>query len=189
MHYEQEVFTTQFPIAKRFIYHLAYYKTLIAAYRAHGLQSEFWATTINAHLLQAAILWCNVFGSDGSSRIHWKHLSKVESNKLQTSFRKGLPQWIGLGWPQWQAYWREMTGFRNQYAAHREQYEYKKKVPNFDTALKVIDYYDNWVRKVISPDILEEPLLTATYERLSTESAPLIEQLFETTKALRKTPA
>jgi hypothetical protein len=187
MHYEREVFMTQFPIAKRFVCHLAYYKMLNAAYKVSPeLQPEFWIPTIDAHILQAAISWCNVFGAEGSSDLHWKHLSKVDSNRLQASFREGLPRWIGLGWPEWETYWKDMTGFRNKYVAHREKREYKKAVPKFDIALKVTYYYDNWVRNVISPDIFDEPPLKVTYERLTTEYPPLIQLLFETTKAFSR---
>lgn len=179
-HYNSDVFLIQFPIAKRFVYHLVFYRELSAAYTAHGLQSEFWTTTIDAHLLQAAILWCNVFGSHGSSAIHWKHLSHQDSDKLQVSFRKGLEKNVGLSRSQWGKYWKEMTYFRNKYAAHRDHYE--KPVPQFDIALNVAYFYDSWVRQVISPHSFAEPTLIATAERLKRDFAPLIERLFKTTE-------
>lgn len=77
-----------------------------------------------------------------------------------------------------------MTDFRNKYAAHREPYT--KPVPNFDIALNVVYYYDEWVRQVISPDVLDGPPLKAVTADLEDEIAPLIRQLFRTTAAVLK---
>ncbi len=157
-----------------------FYRELRAAYAEQGLESEFWAPTIDAHLLQAAILWCIVFGTDGSSSLHWKHLSSQDALKLQADFRQKLIQHLSINWAQWEIYWQDMIDFRNRYAAHRDGYD--KPVPNFDTALEVVYFYDEWVRRVISPDSLEEPPLKATAVRLRNEYVPLIAQLLHVTK-------
>ncbi len=65
MEYDTDVFREQFPIVKTFLYHLTCYRELHRVYQDLDLKSEFWTHTIDAHLLQAAILWCMVFGSNG----------------------------------------------------------------------------------------------------------------------------
>ena len=86
MGYNPDVFIEQFPLVKRFLYHLLYYRTLHEAYIRNQLQSEFWTHTIDAHLLQALINWCMVFGSDGCNPTHWKKLSLTQSHELQEGF-------------------------------------------------------------------------------------------------------
>ena len=181
MDYNPEVFSEQFPIVKSFVYHLIYYRELRAAYSRLQLESEFWTHTINAHLLQATIYWCMVFGPHGCNPTHWKNLSSQESEKLQLSFRKGLFEQINLSMEQWQQYWKKMTGFRNQYVAHREL-SFVESIPYFENALKVAYYYDYWIREVISPDILEEPPLEKSADALRQSVAPLINQLLVHTK-------
>jgi len=181
MDYNSDIFAEQFPIVKRFLYHLIYYRELWAAY--HGLQSgsEFWAHTIDAHLLQAANLWCMVFGSQGCNHTHWKNLSKGDTEELQQSFRQGLFEQTDLTSEQWNQYWHDMKDFRDKYAAHREL-NYDKPIPDFTIALKVAYYYDRWIREVISPDTLEEPPLEQSSEALKRTVAPLITQLLKKTK-------
>lgn len=73
-----------------------------------------------------------------------------------------------------------MINFRNKYAAHREL-EYASPVPNFDTALAVAYYYDNWVREVIFPDTFAEPRLESFALSLQKSAVPLIERLLVAT--------
>jgi len=180
MHYDPKVFKVQFLIAKKFVYHVFYYKGLLAAYQKHGLQDEFWTHTIDAHLLQAAILWCMIFGSEGCNPTHWKYLSKEQTDDLKRSFRDGLLQSTGMSQQQWDLYWQDMTAFRSKFVAHRELV-FDKPVPHFDVALKVVYYYDQWIRNVIAPDVFDEPTLEETSATLKEEIGPLIEQLYETT--------
>jgi hypothetical protein len=180
MHYEPAVFMNQFPIVKRFVYHLIYYRALSKAYKESRLESEFWTLTIDAHLLQAAILWCMVFGSDGSNPTHWKLLSADQSEALQRSFRDGLFQHTALDPQQWKKCWNGMTEFRNKYAVHREL-DFRSLVPNFDTALRVVYYYDQWIRKVISPHTFAEPLLEAFASKLTQSMTLLANRLLNAT--------
>jgi len=178
MHYKQDVFMAQYPIAKRFVYHTLIFRAINKRYKERGIKSEFWTLTIDAHLLQAAIQWCMVFGSDGSNPIHWKNLSAAESGELLDDFRKNLPDETGLSLVQWRLYWDEMLEFRNKYAAHREL-DYRKPVPSFDTAMDIVFYYDRWIRKVISPDTFEEPPLVDTARDLKARFEVLSRQLLE----------
>src|SRR3990172_2987980 len=134
MDYKPDIFVGQFPIVKRFVYHFVYYQELSRAYKESRLASSFWTHTIDAHLLQAAIQWCMVFGAGGSNPTHWKHLSKENVEELQYSFREDLPTHVGITYPGFQQYWKEMRDFRDTYAAHRDL-RYQKAVPHFSIAL------------------------------------------------------
>ena len=139
--------------------------------------------TIDAHLLRATIDWCMVFGSDKSNPTHWKRLSITESKVLYQSFREGLFNATGLDRDTWQKYWESMTDFRNKYVAHREL-EFASPVPNFDTALAVAYYYDNWVRRIISHDTFAEPTLESFAISLQRSVVPLVAKLLEVTGGL-----
>lgn len=177
MNYDPEVFRNQFSIAKRFVYHLIYYRALTEGRKDHCLQNEFWALTIDAHLLRATINWCMVFGSHKSNPTHLKRLSITDSEALYQNFIDGLFNATGLDRNRWQNYWKDMTDFRNKYAAHREL-QFASPVPNFDTALVVAYYYDNWVRRVISPHTFAEPALDSFALSLQLSVAPLMRKLF-----------
>jgi hypothetical protein len=182
MEYKADVFECQFQIVKGFVYHFIYYRALSDAYRTSDLQSEFWKHTIDAHLLQAAICWCMVFGSHGNCNpTHWKKLSICESEELYNSFRQGLLAYAGITLQQWENYWQEMTYFRNNYAAHRAL-NYDRPIPKFSLSLKVAYFYDDWIRKVISPDIFEEPPLKKSARDLRNTIRPLINRFMVYTK-------
>jgi len=176
MNYEPEVFINQFPIVKRFVYHLIYYRALFEGYKEHHLQNEFWTLTIDAHLLRAAINWCMVFGSDKSEPTHWKRLSITDSKALYQSFREGLFEETDLNRHTWRRYWKSVVDFRNKYAVHREL-EFKRPVPTFDTALDVAYYYDTWVRRIISPATFAEPPLKFFAQTLHKSVVPMAEKL------------
>jgi hypothetical protein len=156
MHYDQDVFKNQFPIVKRFVYHVIYYRTISNGYQEHQLQNEFWTLTIDAHLFAATMNWCMVFGSDGCNPTHWKRLSKEQSKGLTQSFRDGLFQELDLDKAAWDKYRNSFKDFRDNFVAHREL-NFSRPVPYFDTALDVACYYDNWVRKIISPKKIISP--------------------------------
>ena len=157
MRYKRAVFQLQYPLAKKFINHLSFYKAVLAAYNKHSIFSEFWTYTIDAHLLQATIHWCMIFGSDKNNITHWKNLSIAGAGKLESNFRNGLLEALGLSFEEWDEYKMEIKKFRDKFAAHRDSV-FVKPVPNFNLALQVVFFYDNWIREIIAPDILEEPL-------------------------------
>lgn len=168
MEYEANIFCEQFPLVKRFLYHLICYREFHQLYQELKLESEFWTHTIDAHLLQATILWCMVFGSHGwTNQTHWKKLSKQNQQELEDNFLNGLLDYTNLTKKEWDSYWEKMNEFRNGYAAHREL-NYSTPVPNFLTAEVVAYFYDDWIREIIEPDIFEEPPLK--------ESAVLIQK-------------
>lgn len=137
MKYDPKIFMSQFSIAKEFIYHLIYYRYLHKAYSECKLESEFWRYTINSHLLQAAIKWCMIFGSRGCNQTHLIRLNPDEAKNLEKSFIDGLKKRLGIDEQQWKLYWKEMTDFRDKYAAHTD-IDYDAPVPNFNSALDIV---------------------------------------------------
>jgi len=161
MKYKPEVFIFQFPIVKTFVVHTIYYQLLSATYARLRLKDEFWTATINAHALQAIIHWCMVFGSHGCNDTHWKRLSLSNTSDLQDDFRKRCLSTLRLTQPQWDGYWKKMTTFRNEYAAHR-RIKSSQPVPDLEAALKIAYFYDHWIREVILPDRMDEQPLEKT---------------------------
>ena len=179
--YSPEIFVEQFPLVKLFLYHITYFREINDSYKTTQSKSVFWTYTINAHLLQATMTWCMVFGAEGCNQTHWKKLSSEECEILQSSFRNRLSESIDLSMEQWNDYWLKVTTFRNKYVAHRElNYDYP--VPNFSNAIKVALFYDKWIRELISPDILEEPSLKDFVSDLKSSIRPLIDKILSVTK-------
>ena len=179
--YDPEIFVEQFPLVKLFLYHIIYFHEINKIYNSIHLESVLWTYTINAHLLQATMTWCMVFGAEGCNQTHWKRLSKRDCEKLQSSFRKRLEEVTGISLDQWNDYWSEITTFRNKYVAHREL-KYDNPVPNFSNAINIALFYDKWIREIIAPDILEEPPLEKFVNKLKSSTVPLIEKLLTITK-------
>ena len=180
MGYDLDVFSVQLPIAKLFLYHLIYHRVISAAYKRNRMQDEFWTLTSDAHLLHANINWCMVFGADFNTT-HWKRLLLGHSRKHEQTFRDGLLLAIEMSADKWLRYWTSMKEFRDKYAAHREL-GFAKPVPDFDTAFKVVLYYDQWVRIVISPDTIAEPSLYSFAQSLQKTAVPFIEKLMSAPK-------
>jgi hypothetical protein len=181
MQYEPAIFREQFPLVKYFVCHLTYYRELNHKYSETELKSPFWTLTIDAHLVQSIIYWCMVFGSEGCNPTHWKHLSESNVDRLRESFRQFLFTRTNFTASTWETYWKEIVDFRNEYVAHREL-NYKKPVPYLDFALEVAFVYDEWIRHIISPDILEEPPLKEFTAELQRSVKPLATELLSTTK-------
>ncbi|MBN2065901.1 MAG: hypothetical protein JW771_03730 [Candidatus Thermoplasmatota archaeon] len=186
MEYDENIFTEQFPIVKSFLYHLTCYRELHHAYQHLKLKSEFWTRTIDAHLLQACILWCMVFGSQGNPT-HWKNLCDQERIALENSFRESLFKKTEFTQENWNMYWKDMQDFRNGYAAHRAL-NYSKPVPDFKPAETIAYFYDEWIRELIGTDSLDVLPLKESVSLMQKELRPLaMHYLFETKLIMRHT--
>lgn len=165
----------QYQMLMSFVHHLGYYRVLGRLYVGMNRKSEFWKGTIDAHLLRAILDWCMV-GTD-SSHIHWKKVVLTET--AQSEFRQRLLSIASLTPDQWDAYWLDMTKFRNEYAAHRVAGSYPT-TPKMDNALPVAITYDQWIRKRIresSNAIFEEPSLRERYDKVTRTSKKFLKQL------------
>ncbi|MCJ7604351.1 MAG: hypothetical protein MUO63_22965 [Desulfobulbaceae bacterium] len=160
----------QYGVLAEFVHHLAHYRVLSEICAATSEKSEFWISTIDAHILRAIIDWCMVFGTD-SNEIHWKKV--VPDPDEQKSFRAYLSKNAGMNKSQWKSYWQSMTDFRNEYAAHKRVQGTYPPVPMMEMALQVVFAYDDWYRSVVEASF-EEPSLRDRYNRvIRTSEGPL----------------
>lgn len=169
-HYRKEVFAEQVPLVRSLVRHLVHHRALTNAFAGKQFRSSFWFDTANAHIFQAFIYWCMVFGND-SNKTHWKKLAVGPANTLRMSFREGVCEHLHITEAEWDSYWNDMVAFRDEYVAHRD-FAIRRPVPMLDRALEVAFFYDSWVRQLISPDIFDERPLREIYgsSRLSGES-------------------
>jgi hypothetical protein len=165
MAYRRAIFVKQLPLVDCFVKHLIHYRAIRSKITQYKPRSPFWGDTCDAHLLQAVNYWCMVFGSHGCNPTHWKNLATGDIEDLNKSFLSGLVAALEISQSEWTSYWREIVNFRNKFAMHREP-GFHKPVPVLDLALKTAYYYDEWVRDVIRPDVLNEAPLRDLAEEL-----------------------
>jgi hypothetical protein len=158
MVYRKEVFVEQLPLVDCFARHLVHYRAVKSHLDDYRPRSPFWSDTCNAHLLQASIYWCMVFGSHGPNPTHLRHLAVNEADELQKSFRVHVLTALRIDEAEWKSYWVDMRSFRDKYAAHREP-GFNQPVPLFDRALEAAFCYEEWVREIIRPDVVDGPPL------------------------------
>lgn len=129
----------RYEILQKFIYHLAYYKALHLEYTKETNLSTFWTMTIDAHLMQATLYWCKVFGKDKNNDFHWKNIISEAEQKDFLLFidKHGITKEI------WHEIWHSMQTFRDKYVAHRDK-KFSTSVPHFDIPLKIVYYYQRW---------------------------------------------
>ena len=96
MSYQQEVFVEQLPLVDCFARHLVRHRVIKRHLDERRAQSPFWSDTCNAHLLQASIYWCMVFGAPGPNPTHLRNLAAGDADALQASFSaRGSPRRSG----------------------------------------------------------------------------------------------
>lgn len=186
MEYNAKIFDEQRWLIKFFVYHLTYYRELRRTPNLTVDHAYFWKFTVDAHLLQATIYWCMVFGSRKSNPTHWKHLAVSENDAatLHETFRKAVLKRTGFTSLEWDKYWNEMVDFRNKYVVHKDNFQ--GHVPHFGKALNVAQAYDTWVRKLISPDYNDEPRLRWAVDEAKKSIRPFLKDLAKLKK--RKNP-
>ncbi len=89
----------------------------------------FWVDITDNSLMMTAINWCKVFGSEKNNRTHYKRLKGYESFE-RMAFDKGYDL---------DQYSKDMREFRDKFIAHKDNY--RKTIPNFDTALDIMEFF------------------------------------------------
>lgn len=177
MAYAFEVFRVQYYVAREFVRHLVHARATSAAVMKLGVHSRFWSGTADAHLKQGALYWCMAFGSHADTNL--THLGKLgrgrDSKAIRASFRLGLLARVEMSASAWRKYHANILNFRNKYVAHRELGEYMEPTPVWDKALEAAYFYDEWVRDLIAPDLIDSPSFGEQGAALRSESEPLIE--------------
>lgn len=162
MEYNIDCFGEIFPLLKDFLYHLASYRMIFSVLDKLPDECEFWTYTCNAHLERAVLVWCMVFGTD-SNETHWKNIFKGYNEDANESFMKYLQDNSNITKNDFRKYWKSMKDFRNDYVAHKAGYD--KPVPVFNDACTVVFCFDDWIRKMISPDIIDMPSFKQLFDK------------------------
>ncbi len=112
---------------------VAHYRSLLAM--QNDFHQNYWILVSN-NLFDIAILeWTKVFGTD-ENETHWKHYVSDHAG-----FRTGLMERLSVSSEDWAAYWKTMTGYRNDFIAHRVKDSKVQNHPKFDLALEACFYY------------------------------------------------
>ena len=103
MEYNVKVFSEQFALTRHFVYHLTYYWELKRISNLRADHAVFWTFTTDAHLLQATIYWCMVFGASKSNPTHWKHLAVSDDDTLtlEKTFKRAVLKRTGFTTSEW----------------------------------------------------------------------------------------
>ena len=177
MKHSDEIFSQQYPVVLRFVQHLAYYRGLTAVQAGHADAGGFWQATTAGHLKLATVTWSKVFGSRRED-LHWTNTPICAAlDEATQDFRDRLLSKTGLTKELWEAYHDEMRAFRDRYVAHFDlSNPFTGAVPSFDLALQVACEYQEWVRELIKPVLLNQPTLRSLYERWRVEASSIAGQ-------------
>jgi hypothetical protein len=166
--YNVDVFTKIYPILRDFIYHYISYKEIHSRINELPGDQEFWAITCSSHLKVASTSWCMVFGAESSNPTHWKRLFMGLDENPIVEFKKCILENENITEQEFISYWKEMTGFRNEYIVHREL-DYNKPVPYFQKAYNIVILFDKWIREKIKPDSMGFETLDKFADKFKTE--------------------
>ena len=81
-----------------------------------------------------------IFGSPRNSDTHWRHVVSCQSERDSILSNGGLPK------AEWEKYRKGVEQFRNKCAAHRDLDVRIGGPSGFDTLLKTVCIYDDWLR-------------------------------------------
>jgi hypothetical protein len=184
MHYNLEIFSQHNIVVPCFVRHLAYARGIKAARDLLAEPQWFWAATATAHLGQATLDWCKVFGND-SEEIHWKKIfADTAQEPAMEQFRRDIVAKTGLPKPEWDAYREKMVALRNTVVAHVNPAQpFSGATPLFTVALQVAYAYQEWVtphlraalREQGQPEVWAEPAesFSSLYARCKAEALSL----------------
>jgi hypothetical protein len=105
---------------------------------------NFWRLTYGNCLDMAVIEWCKLFGSDHEAHqaAHWKNVIPANGHD---EFRRELYAAVGMSADEWQGYWDQMKGYRDNHAAHfSEEYlrpENDPRYPKLGPGLEAAYFY------------------------------------------------
>jgi hypothetical protein len=108
--------------------------------------------------------WCNVFGAS-DEKLHWRKTPAAEAaDQAARDFLQRILAHTGFTSEAWQVYHKSMLDFRNKYVAHLDILApFFQPVPNFDPAIQTACAYQEWVRELTRPALLNQPTLSEQY--------------------------
>jgi hypothetical protein len=169
------MFARQYPVVVFFVQHIAYYRGLHSKFAEVAAHREFWRSTCDAHLKLATVSWCNVFGSHNED-LHWRKTPAAEvADQAAQDFRQRILAYTGFTSETWEAYHKSMLDFRNTYVVHLDVLTPDfQPVPNFDPAIQTAFAYQEWMRELTRPVLLNQPALSAQYAGWEREACTVI---------------
>jgi hypothetical protein len=175
MEYNLEVFSRQYPVVFFFVQHLAYFRRLRAVSDKITDHKRLWASTTDGHLKLAAIAWCKVFGSRKEDT-HWaKNPNGSIPRQTKDEFRRRVVSVTGLTHEQWEIYHIKMLAFRYKFVAHFDLTSpFNEPVPSFDPALQAAYAFQEWVRDLIQPVLLNQDAFSLKYEEWKAEALSIV---------------
>lgn len=179
MKFDTEIFSHQYLQVEGFVRHLAYERGMQRAISNRECGTAFWAKTSDAHLMNAALYWCKVFGAEGLNSTHWKKTAITDALGAQDAFRQALYTKPGMNQMAWKTCWDEICHFRDTFVAHLDIGKIEP-IPSFDKALLVALVYDDWVRALIAPDIIQHPKFEEMYSNWEKDSFNVVNQALST---------
>lgn len=145
-------------LMKNYCFHIQSYRVIKKCFAKLAGDKEFWAYTCDAHLLNATLCWCKIFGSN-SEHTHWKKIF-IESERTFT--KKIFCEYLkkkGIDAKEWETVHKVILKFRNEYVAHTSNYD--DIVPYFNKASRVLHIFDEWLRKTLRYDKFEFEMFSA----------------------------
>ena len=173
MEYQSDIFGHQYVVVSGFVRHLAYFRALRAVFEKKKIRSHFWGRTSDSHLESATIDWCKVFGSDGPNQTHWKKTAGKTPDAAQADFRQRVLTKTGISRSGWDSYHKSMCVFRDKYVAHIDIGNIPP-TPDYDIALQVAFAYDEWIRDLIKPDFISDPMLEHLYKKWFSQAGAIV---------------
>lgn len=147
---------SQFNLMERFMCHYISYKEIYSRREELMSGSKFWAQTCTAHVCEAVIIWCKLFGTRGDET-HWKKF--IQDKSEQEKFKGILWEKLNFSEDNWTDYVEAMRKLRGKCIAHTELAFDRSSIipelfpadnvinlPELDTAVKVVKFYDEWAR-------------------------------------------
>ena len=113
-------------------------------------KQTFWIMTVNLLADGASLEWSKVFGSRDEDT-HW---TRVVPRERHDEVRAALLGELGFTQAEWEAYWNEIVGYRNEIVAHHDLDATVAKYPRYDKAIVAANFMFNELRSMADPDQL-----------------------------------
>lgn len=117
----------------------------------------FWVLTLNSHIKESILMWCQVFGTR-SNETHWKKAFKIASDTDDVLNKMLIDLKITL--EDWEEHHSKMVLFRNDFVAHYKE-SYNEAVPFMEKSIAMCIAYDKVMRQELEKfDIIYDATIT-----------------------------
>lgn len=113
-------------------------------------KQTFWIMTVNLLADAASLEWAKVFGS-WDEHTHWTRAIPKRQHK---EVRAALLRQLRLSQREWEAYRKEIVGYRNQIVAHHDLDATVATYPRYDKAIVAANFMFAQLRSATDPNDL-----------------------------------